>query len=254
MLSMLRVLWLLIRRASAAAQRVWQGPEAVKQDAIWPEEPWVLPRGRGCTMVADARGRSSMKIFWNFGGNVNENSEKLKQMYLENEKLIASTNDTATFMGVTPKTIHEWTRQGCPKYKRGWFDVGEVVRWRMSSTGAATGGDKAKVDADVRYKTARAAIAEKELALKNGELLPTILVENRLTELFSNLKTSILAIPDHIMAEIYSQYPELAPQVRRLIDGYIREALKQIANNGGILEEAGQPVKKPVGRPRKNNK
>ena len=218
------------------------------------KRPRVLPGGGGTEMVADARGQSNMKIFWNFGGNVNENSEKLKQMYLENEKLIASTNDTATFMGVTPKTIHEWTRQGCPKYKRGWFDVGEVVRWRMSSTGAATGGDKAKVDADVRYKTARAAIAEKELALKNGELLPTILVENRLTELFSNLKTSILAIPDHIMAEIYSQYPELAPQVRRLIDGYIREALKQIANNGGILEEAGQPVKKPVGRPRKNNK
>lgn len=214
----------------------------------------VLPGGGGDEMVGDARGHSSMKIFEKLGGKVITDDGKLKQMHIEDDKLIASTNDTATFLGVTPKTIHEWTRQGCPKHKRGWFDVGEVVRWRLQIVGAATGGDKAKVDADVRYKTARAAIAEKELALKSGELLPTILVENRLTELFSNLKTSILAIPDHIMAEIYSQYPELAPQVRRLIDGYIREALKSIANNGGILEEAGQPVKKAVGRPRKNNR
>lgn len=172
----------------------------------------------------------------------------------EDNRIEVSTKCLCKVFGVSDTTVAVWARQGCPKLRKGWFDLQQVVAWRMSSTGAATGGDKAKVDADVRYKTARAAIAEKELALKNGELLPTILVENRLTELFSNLKTSILAIPDHIMAEIYSQYPELAPQVRRLIDGYIREALKQIANNGGILEEAGQPVKKPVGRPRKNNK
>ena len=172
----------------------------------------------------------------------------------EDNRILVTTSKACEIMGVSKMTLSDWTKNGCPKEKIGWYDVGALIKWRMSSTGASTDGDKAKVDADVRYKTARAAIAEKELALKNGELLPTILVENRLIELFSNLKTSILAIPDHIMAEIYSQYPELAPQVRRLVDGYIREALKQIANNGGILEEAGQPIKKPVGRPRKNNK
>ena len=61
----------------------------------------------------------------------------------------------------------------------------------------------------------------------------------------------MISIGDHVMTEIYSQYPELAPQVRRLIDGYIREALKQVAENGGKLTRPA--VKKTVGRPRKSS-
>jgi phage terminase Nu1 subunit (DNA packaging protein) len=170
-------------------------------------------------------------------------------------KILLSTSKLAEIMAVSVVTVHSWDRQGCPKEKRGWWDLKEVLIWRGRAVGIQGGADAQadKLSADIRLKNARATLAEQELLVKSGELISMVLVEERLTELFGNLKTSIMGIADNVMTELYSQYPELAPQVRRLIDGYIRKALRQIADNGGVLR-AGCPAKKAVGRPRKTAK
>lgn len=167
-------------------------------------------------------------------------------------RILLSTSKLAEIMSVSTKTVGVWERQGCPKEKRGWYDVAAVIRWRGREIGVQGGADgmAAKLEADTRLKQARAAMAEQELRVKSGELIPVILVEERLGEIFTDLKNSMLAIGDHIMTEVYSQYPELASQVRRLIDGYIREALKQVADNGGKITRP--PAPKTAGRPRKS--
>lgn len=170
-------------------------------------------------------------------------------------RILLSTSKLAEIMGVSVVTVHSWDRQDCPKEKRGWWDLKAVLVWRGRAVGIQGGADALadKLSADIRLKNARATLAEQELLVKSGELISMVLVEERLTELFGNLKTSIMGIADNVMTELYSQYPELAPQVRRLIDGYIRKALRQIADNGGVLR-AGCPAKKAVGRPRKTAK
>nr|DAY74265.1 MAG TPA: DNA packaging protein [Caudoviricetes sp.] len=175
----------------------------------------------------------------------------------EDDRLLLSTSKLAEIMSVSPKTVGVWERQGCPKESRGWYDIHAVLVWRGRDAGIQGGADDgmaAKLQADTRLKQARATLAEQELRVKSGELIPTVLVEERLSEIFQNLKNSMLAIADHIMTEMYSQYPELAPQARRLIDGYVRTALKECADNGGVLNARGQPAKKAVGRPRKSHK
>lgn len=89
-------------------------------------------------------------------------------------------------------------------------------------------------------------MTEAELRQKNGELIPLSLVEERLGELFSEIRTSVLSIGDYIMSETYTQYPELAPQARRMIQIYVREALKNIADTGNFRYITGQSVKKQL--------
>lgn len=192
---------------------------------------------------------------------MNENAKKqtnLQQNYTwlkvtDDERLLLNTSHVAHIMGVSASTIGQWEAKGCPKEKRGWYDIRKVIAWRGRAVGIP-GGPTAmadKMEADTRLKVARAAMAEQELKVKNGELISAKVVEDGLSEIFSNLKASMLGIADHVMTEIYSQYPDLAPQVRRLIDGYIRAALKDVADNKGKLTEPKRPAKRAVGRPKK---
>lgn len=173
-------------------------------------------------------------------------------------RLLVTTGMLADIMHVSTHTVGVWERQGCPKEKRGWYDIKAVVGWRGRLLGVQGGEDNtvtAKLTADTRLKEAKAKMAELELQQKSGELVPLALVEQVVGEKFADIRTSMLSIGDLIMAEMYSQYPELAQQARRVIDGHIRKALETIADTGEFRYYAGRRTdKKPVGRPRKNSK
>lgn len=159
-------------------------------------------------------------------------------------------------MQISDKTLSAWEKKGAPKEKRGWWDIAALVNWRGRAVGiqGGPGAEADKLAADTRLKQARAAIAEQELRIKSGELISVVLVEERLTEAFGSIRTSMMAIADHVMTEIYSQYPELAPQVRGLIDTYVREGLKEVADSGRFCAPASRrPAKKTGGRPRRGS-
>lgn len=173
----------------------------------------------------------------------------------EDGRIIVSTSTLADIMHVSTNTVGTWERQGCPKEKRGWYDIKAVIGWRGREIGVQGGPNTLaqKLTADTRLKEAKAQMAELELKQKSGELIPLPLVEQVIDEKFASLRISMLSIGDLIMAEMYSQYPELAQQARRVIDGHIRKALETIADTGEFRYYAGRPAaKKPVGRPRKS--
>ena len=175
----------------------------------------------------------------------------------EDGRILVSTATLADIMHVSTNTVGTWERQGCPKEKRGWYDIKAVIGWRGREIGVQGGADglAAKLTADTRLKEAKAKMAELELQQKSGELVPLALVEQVVGEKFADIRTSMLSIGDLIMAEMYSKYPELAQQARRVIDGHIRKALETIADTGEFRYYAGRRTdKKPVGRPRKNSK
>lgn len=176
----------------------------------------------------------------------------------EDGRLLVSSATLADIMHVSQYTLNTWERQGCPKEKRGWYDIKAVIGWRGRLIGLQGGADSnvaKKLTADTRLKEAKAQMAELELQQKSGSLVPLALVEQVVGEKFADIRTSMLSIGDLIMAEMYSQYPELAQQARRVIDGHIRKALETIADTGEFRYYAGRRTdKKPVGRPRKNSK
>lgn len=175
----------------------------------------------------------------------------------DDNRVLVSSAKLADIMHISTKTLNVWEKQGCPKEKRGWWDIKAVIGWRGREIGVQGGADglAAKLTADTRLKEAKAKMAELELQQKSGELVPLALVEQVVGEKFADIRTSMLSIGDLIMAEMYSQYPELAQQARRVIDGHIRKALETIADTGEFRYYAGRRTdKKPVGRPRKNSK
>lgn len=185
-----------------------------------------------------------------------KNNKRIEET--EDGRILASSSTMADIMHVSTNTLGMWERQGCPKEKRGWYDIKAVVGWRGRLIGVQGGADNsvtAKMEADTKLKQAKAKMAELELQQKSGELVPLALVEQVVGEKFADIRTSMLSIGDLIMAEMYSQYPELAQQARRVIDGHIRKALEEIADTGEFRYFAGRSTdKKPVGRPRKNRK
>lgn len=181
-----------------------------------------------------------------------KNNKRIEET--EDGRIIVSTSTLADIMHVSTNTVGTWERQGCPKEKRGWYDIKAVIGWRGREIGVQGGPNTLaqKLTADTRLKEAKAQMAELELKQKTGELIPLPVVEQVIDEKFAALRISFLSIGDLIMAEMYSQYPELAQQARRVIDGHIRKALETIADTGEFRYYAGRPAaKKPVGRPRK---
>ena len=172
------------------------------------------------------------------------------------ERLLLKSSKVCEIMQISDKTLSAWEKKGAPKEKRGWWDIAALVNWRGRAVGiqGGPGAEADKLAADTRLKQARAAIAEQELRIKSGKLISVVLVEERLTEAFGSIRTSMMAIADHVMTEIYSQYPELAPQVRGLIDTYVREGLKEVADSGRFCAPASRrPAKKTGGRPRRGS-
>lgn len=92
-----------------------------------------------------------------------EKNQKWYQITAD-DRLLLSTSKAALMMGVSTKTLGEWERAGCPKEKRGWYDLAAVISWkREQKTPAANGTREArKTEADIRYKAAKAAIAEQD--------------------------------------------------------------------------------------------
>lgn len=182
-----------------------------------------------------------------------KNNKRIEET--EDGRIIVSTSTLADIMHVSTNTVGTWERQGCPKEKRGWYDIKAVIGWRGREIGVQGGPNTLaqKLTADTRLKEAKAKMAELELQQKSGELVPLALVEQVVGEKFASIRVSMLAIGDLIMAEMYSQYPELAQQARRVIDGHIRKSLEEIADTGEFRYYAGRRTdKKPVGRPRKS--
>lgn len=171
-------------------------------------------------------------------------------------RLLVSTARLINELHTTKQSLSVWVKKGCPREKPGWYDLWAVLQWKTAqSRSGETVTEADKLKADVKLKEAKIELANIEIQIKNGELVTLAAVKECLQVTFTDLKNNILAIGDRVMTDVYSQYPELAQQARRTIDGSIRAALKELADSPAKLRpaETSRP-KKRAGRPKKSNK
>jgi phage terminase Nu1 subunit (DNA packaging protein) len=89
-------------------------------------------------------------------------------------------------------------------------------------------------EARARLETAKAQLAEMDLAERRGELVLAREVEARLVGVFSSCKTKLLGVPSRVR----QQDPGLTKPQVELIEATIREALEELADGsekGGVL-------------------
>ncbi|WP_286677378.1 MULTISPECIES: hypothetical protein [unclassified Aminobacterium] len=80
---------------------------------------------------------------------------------INDDEILLSTKRCSAFFGVSPKTLLEWRKMGCPQESRGWWNPEDVLRWRSQVTSEDGKVEDEnwialKTKADALYKQAKA--------------------------------------------------------------------------------------------------
>lgn len=152
-------------------------------------------------------------------------------------------SDLAAFHGVSLPTVDSWVRDGCPCQREGgkgsayMFDSADVINWRLAKAREGRrkdGGAAGTIDeAKLRHETAKAELAEIELATKRAEVVPIGHVTRQIGKLLANVRARMLAIPTKVAP--VAQVAASAEEARALIEAEIRDGLTELVDAGAVL-------------------
>ena len=168
-------------------------------------------------------------------GLVAEDLERLRQM------------DVCLLLGVSRMSLLEWERDGLPRnedksYR--WAEVWEWVRerWSRAKRAEEEEGERDDDEDMVRWRKARADLAEIEVAKKRGELVPTAEVTAEVGRLLVEFKGNLLALPQRLA-------PRLARREPRAVADELERAIRSVLERGSTKWMGGQEkTKRPKGR------
>ena len=170
-----------------------------------------------------------------------------RQLYFHPElsTVIASAEITAKYFGVTPQTLSNWVKSGCPRFEYGYYDIKAVTEYRGRVTGQLSGPaeeikdpekmtpQELKVYYDQKLKAAQAEAAETRNQILSGKLLEREEVVRGLRDFAVILKRSLQGLGKKISREASSALgPTEARRFGRLMADTIDEALEQLALEG----------------------
>lgn len=170
-----------------------------------------------------------------------EKNEQKGDLYFEGGTIIACTKYAAAYFGVTPATLSNWMKNGCPRVKHGYWDIKAVSDWNAQKEGERL-AEVAKTDPSKmtpnQLKTHFEAELKKEqlesTRLKNqiagGEYLSKADVVNDLSAFFALFKASATGL-GHELGQFVAGYvdPDGARRADQLITERINDALSQIS-------------------------
>lgn len=152
----------------------------------------------------------------------------------------------AEFFGVDLRTIDNWLRRGCPGQKVGarWqINSAEVSQWLRTREREDALGETAGIDeseARRRKIAAEAALAEHELALKQGAAVPISLFEARMAAMIGAARAKALNLGAKLGPMVVAC--ESAVEAKDLIDGAVREVLVELSEFDGADIPGGAAV------------
>jgi phage terminase Nu1 subunit (DNA packaging protein) len=131
---------------------------------------------------------------------------------------------------LTPQAISGWTRAGCPR-EGGKFDLVQVIAWRESILRAEADEAESAGDSEAleRLRTARAEIAELELAERRGQLLDRAGVELWSTKLALSFKSNLMRLGQRLGFLLRgAANDELG--IKKIVDSEVKVLLDVYAN------------------------
>lgn len=167
-----------------------------------------------------------------------------EELYFENGAIIACTRLAAEYFGVTPATLSNWMRSGCPRFKHGYWDIRAVTDWRAHQEGerlaAAAAVDPSKLtpaQQKVHYEALLKEAQLEQARLRNkfnsGMYLERAQIVDDLSKYFVVLKHSLLGL-GHELSLMVSPYldADRGRQVDCAIDERVKDMLEQMAVEG----------------------
>lgn len=147
-----------------------------------------------------------------------------------------SQAEIAAVFGVTPKTVRQWTRMGCPIVHPGGrglpsvYETAQVFRWREEQARMAASGDLDAMDyeeAKRRKLAAEAATAELNLAISQGHVIAVDLIEREVGAALSACRSRLMSVGAKVAPQL--DLAETAAARKEIIDDAINEALDEIS-------------------------
>ena len=174
------------------------------------------------------------------GDSMAEKSE----LYFEDGTIIASTRYAAAYFGVTPATLSNWGKSGCPHFKYGFWDIKAVTAWCTEKDGERL-AEAARTDPSkmtpAQLKTHYEALLKQEQLegarlrnqIANGEFLRRGDVVRELSQFFAVFRASSFGLGE-ALAQLVSDHTdsETGRTAAGLIRSRITQALSQMAVSG----------------------
>lgn len=173
----------------------------------------------------------------------------------DNGKILISTSALVDVLGVSRRTLINWEEQGCPKATRGWWPLGEVLKWRglVGNSGPKTSGqvDEAslkeqKLKFETRLKQLQSESMELKNAINQGDYIGREEIINELSRFFITLKRSLSGLSGKITTEIGSYVDSTtARSIEKMLKDTINDCLNQMSVDG-VYEPKKERASKSV--------
>ena len=136
--------------------------------------------------------------------------------------------ELSEIFGVTQQTLDKWQHAGMPhkkgvKGRENEYDTAECIDWRMHGQ-------------DIDYKKERARLTkaqadEQEMKnqIMNGELVAADDIIEKWSTIATNVKNRMLSVPSR--AATLLQGVDGVKETKKIIEGLVKEALKEIAGD-----------------------
>ncbi|KAB2970324.1 terminase small subunit [Zoogloea sp.] len=147
---------------------------------------------------------------------------------------IVDRNQLVEEMQIGHSTLTKYISQGLPYVDRGGsgrlatFDLEACKQWRQERYGKTADDDESMQQARLRKLQAEASLAELELQKSHGQVIPIEDVAEELADLFSKIKSQLLALPVITAGLVYGK--ETVREIQAIIDEQIRIVLIELSS------------------------
>lgn len=157
---------------------------------------------------------------------------------------LATQSELAQIFAVTAQTVLAWERRGCPVEEKGTrgkatlYNTASVIRWRTERAVAASAGDMTAIDdAEARRRklVAEATLAEMEVALKRGELVPLEIVGLQIENEYSLVRANFMSMAGEIAADLEGLE---ASEIEEILSTKVSEILNGLSADGDFAIES----------------
>lgn len=151
----------------------------------------------------------------------------------EEGQFIFTTQEVLALFDIGDSTLKRWVKEGCPKLGRDQWDLQQLLRWR----GLGKRGDNQfhdspeakKLQAEADLKDAKARQEEVRLQEMLGYLVPIEMVQEQLADTFTEIRQTMLRLPNDVRARIHVQYPDCSEGVSEIVNTTVRKCLESLA-------------------------
>lgn len=154
-------------------------------------------------------------------------------LYVDINPKALNQKTLAGIFGVDPKSVRNWSADGCPRNEDGSYPAPAVIDWYATRRAEAAQAEleqfrAAAADAgghNERWQKARADKLEIEVAERLGEFARTEDVEHQWVLALTTISTTLQSLPESIAVRIAGRGED---EVRDILEHALRGALEQM--------------------------